>query len=125
MHIYNSIIVLRETSKVFPMAAVMEYSGLYLSTSMDNFLKKEQRGDLKVLGRAYHATLQKREKEWRQPNKAAAQASGASAPRDTTPASSSTRPPGDRRESSTATTSGRTATNGPTHAERHSPLPKS
>ena len=53
MHAYNTIIVLKEILPVFPVASVTEYSGLSISKTMEKFVEKEERGDLKILGRAY------------------------------------------------------------------------
>ncbi|OSD04328.1 hypothetical protein PYCCODRAFT_1444038 [Trametes coccinea BRFM310] len=64
MHIYNAIVVLKEILPVFPVAAVNEYSGANLVRSVERFLEKEERGDLKILGRAYYASLKKRESIW-------------------------------------------------------------
>jgi len=50
MHVYNSIIVLKEILPVFPMAAVHEFSGQMLNLALEKFLENEQRGDLKILG---------------------------------------------------------------------------
>ena len=55
MHVYNTIIVLKEILPVFPVSSVYEFSGLNLSRAMDKFVEKEERGDLKILGRAYVA----------------------------------------------------------------------
>lgn len=52
MHIYNAIVVLKEILPVFPVAAVTEYGGVMLERAMERFLEKEERGDLKILGRA-------------------------------------------------------------------------
>ena len=53
MHVYNTIIVLKEILPVFPVASIFEFSGLSLSRAIEKFLEKEERGDLKILGRAY------------------------------------------------------------------------
>lgn len=52
MHVYNAIIVLKEILPVFPVAAVNEWAGSNLNVAMERFLEKEDRGDLKILGRA-------------------------------------------------------------------------
>lgn len=65
MHVYNTIIVLKEILPVFPVASVNEASGPALEMAMEKFLEKEDRDDLKILGRAYVASLQKREPAWR------------------------------------------------------------
>lgn len=52
MHVYNAIIVMKEILPVFPLAAVTD-TGASLDAAMDRFLESEERGDLKILGRAY------------------------------------------------------------------------
>jgi THO complex subunit 2 len=52
MHVYNAIIVLKEMLPVFPLASVTDTGGA-LDTAMDKLLETEERGDLKILGRAY------------------------------------------------------------------------
>ncbi|PIL37228.1 hypothetical protein GSI_00921 [Ganoderma sinense ZZ0214-1] len=69
MHVYNTIIVLKEILPVFPVASVYEFSGLNLSRAIEKFLETEERGDLKILGRAYFASLKKREAIWAAPSK--------------------------------------------------------
>ncbi|OBZ76414.1 THO complex subunit 2 [Grifola frondosa] len=64
MHVYNAIIVLKEILPVFPVAAVNEFSGPTLARAMERLLEKEERGDLKILARAYFASLKKREPIW-------------------------------------------------------------
>lgn len=51
MHVYNAIIVLKEIITVFPLAEVTD-TGAGLDITMDRFLETEERGDLKILGRA-------------------------------------------------------------------------
>lgn len=51
MHVYNSIIVLKEILPVFPMAAVGEY-GPVIDSMVEKLVENEERGDLKILGRA-------------------------------------------------------------------------
>ncbi|THH13890.1 hypothetical protein EW146_g6381 [Bondarzewia mesenterica] len=70
MHVYNTIIVLKEILPVFPVSTVSEYIGMPLKQVMESFLEKEERGDLKILGRAYHASLLKREPQWALPKSA-------------------------------------------------------
>lgn len=54
MHVYNTIIILKELLPVFPLAAVsITDTGASLDAAMDRFLESEDRGDLKILGRAY------------------------------------------------------------------------
>ena len=64
MHVYNAIIVLKEVLSVFPVAAASGTAGYSLVTVLDRLLEKEERGDLKILARAYHASLKKRESIW-------------------------------------------------------------
>ena len=52
MHVYNVIIVLKEILPFFPLSAVAQETGAQLDKTMDQFLEKEERGDLKILGRA-------------------------------------------------------------------------
>ncbi|KAG2755797.1 hypothetical protein P692DRAFT_20853707 [Suillus brevipes Sb2] len=66
MHVYNAIIVLKEILPVFPLAAVGD-AGPAIDNVMEKFLEKEERGDLKILGRAYSASLKKRESFWAVP----------------------------------------------------------
>ncbi|KAH9899792.1 transcription factor/nuclear export subunit protein 2-domain-containing protein [Cubamyces lactineus] len=68
MHIYNAIIVLKEILPVFPIAAINEFGGANLARAIERFLEKEERGDLKILGRAYYASLKKREPIWAAPH---------------------------------------------------------
>lgn len=67
MHVYNAIIVLKEVLPVFPVAAASGTAGYSLVTVLDRLLEKEERGDLKILARAYHASLKKRESIWALP----------------------------------------------------------
>jgi len=55
MHVYNGIIVLKEILPVFPDA--MFGDGVYLDESIDHLVEKEERGDLKILARAYASRL--------------------------------------------------------------------
>lgn len=48
MHVYNSIIVLKEILPVFPLNSVSE-NGSVIDKAMDLFIEREQRGDLKIL----------------------------------------------------------------------------
>ena len=52
MHVYNAIIVMKELLPVFPLAAVTDI-GASIDAAVDRFLETEDRGDLKILGRAY------------------------------------------------------------------------
>jgi THO complex subunit 2 len=51
MHVYNAIIVLKEILPMFPLTATSDY-GPALDKVMQEFLETEERGDLKILGRA-------------------------------------------------------------------------
>lgn len=51
MHVYNAIIVLKEILSVFPMAAVSDY-GPVIDTMVEKLVENEERGDLKILGKA-------------------------------------------------------------------------
>jgi THO complex subunit 2 len=53
MHVYNAIIVLKEILPVFPLSAVMDLTGPPLNQVIETFIEKEERGDLKILARAY------------------------------------------------------------------------
>lgn len=83
MHVYNTIIVLKEMLPVFPVAAASGTAGYGLATAIDRLLETEERGDLKILARAsvlfnlivcldsdvifhtsYAASLKKRESLW-------------------------------------------------------------
>ncbi|KAG2148090.1 transcription factor/nuclear export subunit protein 2-domain-containing protein [Suillus clintonianus] len=75
MHVYNAIIVLKEILPVFPLAAVGD-AGPAIDSVMEKFLEKEERGDLKILGRAYSASLKKREPFWAVPKSLAAKSNG-------------------------------------------------
>lgn len=52
MHVYNTFIVLKEILPVFPTDRGISY-GTHLDRAIDAFLEHEERGDLKILGRAY------------------------------------------------------------------------
>lgn len=70
MHIYNSLVVLREILPMFPIAAVHEAAGPSLQHAIDRFVEKEKRNDLKVFGNAFAAGLKRRESFWSAPIKA-------------------------------------------------------
>lgn len=53
MHVYNTIIVLKEILPVFPIAAASGMGGYSLATAIDALLENEERGDLKILAKAY------------------------------------------------------------------------
>jgi THO complex subunit 2 len=55
MHVYNAIIVLKEILPVFPLSAVIDLTGPSLNQVIETFIEKEERGDLKILARAYVA----------------------------------------------------------------------
>ena len=50
MHVYNAIIIM-EILPVFPLASVTD-TGAAIDGAMDKLLETEDRGDLKILGRA-------------------------------------------------------------------------
>ena len=52
MHVYNAIVVLKEILPAFPVATVNEYAGSSLNMAMERLLDKEDRGDIKIFGRA-------------------------------------------------------------------------
>ena len=52
MHVYNTIVVLKEILPVFPLVAVTE-TGPQLDRAIQECLETEERGDLKILMRAY------------------------------------------------------------------------
>ena len=52
MHVYNAIIVLKEILPVFPLTPVCD-AGAALDKAMQEFVDREERGDLKILGRAF------------------------------------------------------------------------
>ena len=56
MHVYNTIIVLKQILPVFPVSYVNDFIGNSLSRAIEKFVDKEERGDLKILGRAYVRT---------------------------------------------------------------------
>ncbi|KAK0490679.1 transcription factor/nuclear export subunit protein 2-domain-containing protein [Armillaria novae-zelandiae] len=66
MHVYNAILVLKEI--------------LPLNHAMEKFLENEKRGDLMILGRAYAATLKKREPFWLPPKVPPPKPNGTPAP---------------------------------------------
>lgn len=55
MHVYNAIIVLKEILPVFPLSAVMDLTGPPLNQVIETLIEREERGDLKILARAYVA----------------------------------------------------------------------
>ncbi|CAL1701359.1 unnamed protein product [Somion occarium] len=67
MHVYNAFIVLKEILDVFPKADVNEMTGSSLDIAIDRFLEKEKRGDLKILGKSYSASLKAKESDWKAP----------------------------------------------------------
>ncbi|KAJ7667690.1 transcription factor/nuclear export subunit protein 2-domain-containing protein [Mycena polygramma] len=70
MHVYNAIIVLKEILPVFPLADVSAETGPALDQAIDKFVEGEDRDNLKILGRAYSASLKKRESLWARPKAA-------------------------------------------------------
>jgi THO complex subunit 2 len=53
MHVYNAVLVLKEIIDVFPMAAVNDVVGSLIDLEMQRLTQSEERGDLKILARAY------------------------------------------------------------------------
>lgn len=53
MHVYNSVLVLKEVIEVFPIAAVNEVVGSSIDLEIQRLVQNEVRGDLKILARAY------------------------------------------------------------------------
>ncbi|KAG7448931.1 uncharacterized protein BT62DRAFT_653210 [Guyanagaster necrorhizus] len=80
MHVYNAILVLKEILPVFPLSTVATHGGVKLNHAMEKFLENEKRGDLMILGRAYAATLKKREPFWTPPKVPAGKPNGTAAP---------------------------------------------
>ncbi|EGO01596.1 hypothetical protein SERLA73DRAFT_49063 [Serpula lacrymans var. lacrymans S7.3] len=122
MHVYNAIIVLKEILPVFPLATVSD-AGPAIDNVMEKFLEKEERGDLKILGRAYAASLKKREALWAVPKPVVAKVRPNGLPMSPKPASpavlSSEKP-----RPSSATTNG-TSTASASSASRPQTLPVS
>ena len=53
MHVYNAVLVLKEIIEVFPIAAVNEVVGSSIDLEIQKLVQSEERGDLKILARAY------------------------------------------------------------------------
>ncbi len=53
MHVYNTILVLKEIIEFFPIASVNEVVGSLIDLEIQRLSQSEERGDLKVLARAY------------------------------------------------------------------------
>ncbi|OCB90862.1 hypothetical protein A7U60_g1886 [Sanghuangporus baumii] len=70
MHVYNAVLVLKEIIEVFPIAAVNEVVGSRIDLEIQKLVQSEERGDLKILARAYSSSLKKREKLWAMPKDA-------------------------------------------------------
>jgi THO complex subunit 2 len=66
MHVYNSIIIMKELLPVFPLASVTD-TGASLDQAVDRLLQTEKRGDLTTLTKAYSASLKKKESDWAMP----------------------------------------------------------
>ncbi|TRM68443.1 transcription factor/nuclear export subunit protein 2-domain-containing protein [Schizophyllum amplum] len=64
MHVYNTILILKEILPVFPVSSVDDTCGNKLSAAIDKAMSEEKRGDLKIIGRAYSAALKAREPFW-------------------------------------------------------------
>ncbi|KAJ3574543.1 hypothetical protein NP233_g1708 [Leucocoprinus birnbaumii] len=84
MHVYNAIIVLKEILPVFPLASVHPCGG-DINEAIDRLLEREQRGDLKILGKAYSASLKKREHFWMPKTSPKKPVNGAQRPSSGTP----------------------------------------
>lgn len=69
MHIYNSLVILKEILPMFPVAAVWDIAGITLQRAIDAFVEGEKRADLKIFGGAYASGLKKRESFWASPLK--------------------------------------------------------
>ena len=69
MRVYNTILVLKEIIEVFPLAAMNDSTGGILNSEVEKIVQTEERGDLKILARAYASSLKKREKLWAGPTK--------------------------------------------------------
>lgn len=85
MHVYNAVLVLKEIINVFPIAAVNEVVGSSIDHVMKKLADNEERGDLKILAKAYvslpsawpsdplmfpysyYSSLKKRESIWAMP----------------------------------------------------------
>ncbi|THH08122.1 hypothetical protein EW145_g2921 [Phellinidium pouzarii] len=70
MHVYNAVLVLKEIIEVFPIAAVNEVVGSSIDLEIQRLVQSEERGDLKILARAYSSSLKKRERLWAMPKNA-------------------------------------------------------
>ncbi|KAH8118538.1 transcription factor/nuclear export subunit protein 2-domain-containing protein [Phellopilus nigrolimitatus] len=70
MHVYNAVLVLKEIIEYFPIAAVNEVVGSSIDLEIQRLVQSEERGDLKILARAYSSGLKKREKLWAMPKTA-------------------------------------------------------
>ena len=53
MHVYNAILVLKEIIDVFPLANVNEVVGSSIDLEIQKLVQTEERGDLKIIARAY------------------------------------------------------------------------
>ncbi|KAJ7755620.1 transcription factor/nuclear export subunit protein 2-domain-containing protein [Mycena maculata] len=76
MRVYNTIIVLKEILPVFPLADISPDTGGLLNQAIEKFLETEERDNLKILGRAYSASLKKRESYWAKPKAAGGKSIG-------------------------------------------------
>lgn len=52
MHVYNTVLVLKEILEVFPIANVNEVVGSTIDLEIQRLIDSEERGDLKILARA-------------------------------------------------------------------------
>ena len=52
MHVYDAVLVLKETIEVFPIAAVNELVGSSVDLEIQKLVQYEERGDLNIFARA-------------------------------------------------------------------------
>lgn len=69
MRVYNAILVLKEIIEVFPLMSINDAAGSLVYLEIEKVVQTEERGDLKILARAYASSLKKREKLWAVPVK--------------------------------------------------------
>ena len=56
MHVYNTIIVMKEILDVFPLATIND-AGPSINAAVDRLLETEERGDLKILARSWVSSI--------------------------------------------------------------------
>ncbi|KAL1714796.1 transcription factor/nuclear export subunit protein 2-domain-containing protein [Schizophyllum commune] len=135
MHVYNTILVLKEILPVFPLKSVDDTCGIRLSTAVDKAISEEKRGDLKILGKAYAAALKQRENLWAKAgtaqagtpstaSPAPAQRNGVAQPKPNIPAKPTAQPIPAKPAPATSTPTGpRTQTSTPEPRNVPSPAP--